>query len=130
MLYINFAGETVVNTEWNTVVGRTEIPALPFSSDADFTSFSDSEQAAIKRIWQRMAEDYAPFNIDVTTERPATFTTRTAHALVTRNTDANGADCPADASFVRGRVSWFGGLARSRKDTLSGAAFSGARRGC
>ena len=46
-----------------------------------YATFSDAEQVAIKRIWQRVAEDYAPFDIDVTTERPATFTTRTAQAL-------------------------------------------------
>jgi hypothetical protein len=90
VLYLNFEGENVTNTEWNTYLERSEIPALAFSSDSDYSTYSDSEQVAIKRIWQRIAEDYAPFNIDVTTERPATFTTRTAMALITRNTDANG----------------------------------------
>ncbi|MCL4176706.1 MAG: hypothetical protein KJ072_03030 [Verrucomicrobia bacterium] len=90
VLYLNFEGENVTNTEWNTYLERSEIPALAFSSDSDYSSYSDSEQVAIKRIWQRIAEDYAPFNIDVTTERPAIFTTRTAVALITRNTDANG----------------------------------------
>jgi hypothetical protein len=98
VLYINFAGETVSNTEWNTSLGRTSIPAVAFSSDSDYSTFSDAEQAAIKRIWQRMAEDYAPFNIDVTTERPGTFNNRTAVALITRNTDANGDSNPASTS--------------------------------
>lgn len=98
VLYVNFAGETVSNTEWNTSLGRTSIPAVPFSSDSDYTTFSDAEQVAIKRIWQRMAEDYAPFNIDVTTERPGTFNNRTAVALITRNTDANGDPNPASTS--------------------------------
>jgi hypothetical protein len=97
-LYINFAGETVSNTEWNTQLGRTSIPAVAFSTDSDRTTFSDAEQMAIKRIWQRMAEDYAAFNIDVTTERPGTFNNRTAVALITRNTDANGDPNPASAS--------------------------------
>ncbi len=96
VLFINFNGETVVNTAWNTdpSVNRAEIPAMPFSTDGDYTTFSDAEQAAIKNIWLRMAEDYAPFNIDVTTERPATFGNRVAHALITRNTDANGQPNP------------------------------------
>lgn len=95
VLFINFSGGSVSNTAWNTLLGRTVIPAVAFSTDADYTTFSGAEQMAIKRIWQRMAEDYAAFNIDVTTERPATFGTRTAHALITRNTDANGLDNPA-----------------------------------
>jgi hypothetical protein len=90
VLYINFEGETVSNTEWNNVVSRTTIPALPFDTDGNPTTYSDAEQVAIKRIWQRMVEDFAPFNINVTTERPATFNNRTAVALITRNTDANG----------------------------------------
>jgi hypothetical protein len=98
VLYINFAGETVTNTEWNNLLGRSEIPAMPFSSDSDYTTYSDSEQAIIKRIWQRMAEDYAPFNIDVTTERPATFNNRTAVALITRKTDANGDPNPYNSA--------------------------------
>jgi len=98
VLYLNFTGETVTNTEWNTSVGRTNIPAVAFSTDSDRTTFSDAEQSAIKRIWQRVAEDYAPFNIDVTTERPGTLNNRTAMALITRNTDANGDPNPASSA--------------------------------
>ena len=98
VLYLNFSGENVTNTAWNNSLGRAEIPAVAFSTDSDFSTFSSTEQAAIKRIWQRVAEDYAPFNLDVTTERPATFGTRTAHALITRNTDANGAPNPSSTA--------------------------------
>ena len=98
VLYLNFCGEDVSNTQWNVSEGRSVFNAVAFSTDSDFSTFSDSEQAAIKRVWQRVAEDFAPFNIDVTTERPATFNTRTAHALITRNTDANGLDNPASSA--------------------------------
>src|SRR5688572_2571484 len=98
VLYLNFTGETVSNTEWNNTVGRTSIPAVAFSTDSDFATFSDAEQSAIKKIWQRMAEDYAPFNMDVTTERPGSFNNRTAVALITRNTDANGEANPASTA--------------------------------
>ncbi len=108
VLYINFSGETVVNTGWNTVVGRDTIPALAFSMDADFSTFSDAEQTAITRIWQRMAEDYAPFDINVTTERPGTFNTRTAHALITRSTDANGDPNPYSTAGGVAYVNVFG----------------------
>lgn len=108
MLYLNFSGMTVVNTEWNVSEGRTEIPAVAFSTDADLATFSDAEQAAIKRIWQRVAEDYAPFNIDVTTEPPGTLGTRTAVALITRTTDANGAPNPSDNAGGVAYVNVFG----------------------
>jgi len=98
VLYLDFDGENVTGTAWNTSLNRTVIPAVSFSSDSDYSTFSDAEQAVIKRVWQRVAEDFAPFNIDVTTERPATLGTRTAYALITRNTDANGAANPSSSA--------------------------------
>ena len=114
VIYLNFAGETVTNTEWNTQLGRAEIPALPFSMDADFTTYSGSEQAAIRAIWQRVAEDYAPFDVNVTTERPATFNNRTAMVLITRNTDANGLPNPASDSGGVSYVNVFGTIFYAR----------------
>ncbi len=106
VLYLNFTGETVTGTAWNG--SKTSIPAVAFSTDADFSTFSDTEQVVIKRVWQRVAEDYAPFDIDVTTERPATFTTRTAHALITRNTDADGAGNPSSGAGGVAYIDVFG----------------------
>ncbi|MEY4387450.1 MAG: hypothetical protein RLY20_2733, partial [Verrucomicrobiota bacterium] len=108
ILFLNFNGETVTGTQWNTTSNRTTFNAVPFSIDGDYANFSDTEQISIKRIWQRMAEDYAPFDIDVTTERPATFTTRTAHALITRSTDANGLPNPASNAGGVAYVNVFG----------------------
>ncbi|MEZ5255782.1 MAG: hypothetical protein R2705_02430 [Ilumatobacteraceae bacterium] len=34
-------------------------------------TFSDAEKSLIQYTWMRMAEDYAPFDVDVTTEEPA-----------------------------------------------------------
>lgn len=107
-IYINFAGETVSNTAWNTSLGRTSIPALAYNTDTDPATFSDAEQAAIKRIWQRMAEDFAPFDVDVTTVRPATFNNTTAMVLITRNTDANGDPNPASTAGGVAYVNVFG----------------------
>ena len=106
VLYLNFAGETVTGTAWNG--SKTSIPAVAFSTDADYSTYSDAEQAAIKRVWQRVAEDYASFNIDVTTERPATFTAQTAHALITRNTDADGTGNPSSGAGGVAYVNVFG----------------------
>jgi hypothetical protein len=108
VLFLNFAGDIVSNTAWNNSLGRTSVVAVAFSTDADDTTFSDAEQVAIKRIWQRMAEDYMPFDIDVTTERPATFGPRTAHALITRSTDASGAANPSSSAGGVGYVDVFG----------------------
>jgi hypothetical protein len=108
VLYLNFSGATVTGTAWNTSLNRSSISAVAFSTDSDYSTFSDAEQVAIKRIWERVSEDYAPFDIDVTTERPATFTTRTAHALITRSTDANNNNNPSSTAGGISYINVFG----------------------
>jgi hypothetical protein len=43
------------------------------ASAANAASFSASELSAIQQIWARVAEDFAPFNIDVTTINPGSL---------------------------------------------------------
>ncbi len=54
VLYLDFDGETVTDPDWND--GET-ITADP----------SDLSSAEIIEVWNRVKEDYAPFNINVTT---------------------------------------------------------------
>lgn len=127
VIYLNFSGETVANTVWNDTEGQSSFSAVAFSTDTDYATYNDSEQAAIRRIWQRVAEDYASFDVDVTTERPSSFTTRTAHALITRRTDANGINNPASTAGGVAYVGVFGNSSYARyrpawiySDNLSG----------
>ena len=86
-IYLDFNGEIVSGTAWLSGATRQ---CIPFDKDGDATTFSGTEQDVIVRVWEAVAEDYLPFNIDVTTEEPAVMTTRTVRVLVTRNTDAAG----------------------------------------
>lgn len=67
-IFLNFQGATVSNTSWNYA---GPIVAAPFSVDTD-PAFSSDELNRIKSIWRSIAEDYAPYNIDVTTEFAST----------------------------------------------------------
>lgn len=69
-IYLDFDGYLIAaGSAWSTNYnGGKAINAPAWSIDADPTSFNDAERAVIQGIWQRVAEDYAPFNIDVTTE--------------------------------------------------------------
>lgn len=96
VLYLDFNGHTLAGTTWND--GGTTFLARPYDTDGDETSFSDAEQAVILEVWARVAEDYAPFDVDVTTEEPAVFTNTTGRALITRNIDANGALMPSSTA--------------------------------
>jgi hypothetical protein len=108
VIFLDFDGAAVSGTVWNS--GGNTLQALPFDTDGTPGSFSDAEQLAIKRIWMRVAEDYAPFNVDVTTEAPASFGTRVCQVLITRNTDANGVNNPSSGA---GGVAYVNVYARS-----------------
>ena len=94
ILYLDFNGSVVTNTAWNTSRSVARWDCLPFDTDDDTNTFSEIEQGYIIRMWERVAEDYAPFDIDVTTEQPALWTRTTGHALITPSTDANDIPCP------------------------------------
>jgi len=102
-IYLDFDGATVSETWWNDdypTMGTTH-PA--WSLDADSAVFSTVEQDAIQLVWQLVAEDFAPFDVDVTTEDPGnaalvrssaddvTFGTR---ALISPSSSAQRAICP------------------------------------
>ena len=53
-------------------------------------SFDSVEAREISLIWARVAEDFAPFDVDVTTEEPAIFGTRTVHCLIADRLDLSG----------------------------------------
>jgi hypothetical protein len=68
VIYLDFDGHTATGSAWNSGT----IVAPPFDLDGIVsTAFSSTELNRIQMIWQRVAEDYAPFNVDVTTEEPA-----------------------------------------------------------
>jgi PKD repeat protein len=71
VIYLDFDGHTTSGTVWNSgYTGGAPIVSTPFDQDGDPSTFSDGERAAIQGIWKRVAEDFAPFAIDVTTEDP------------------------------------------------------------
>ncbi|MDR2347004.1 MAG: fibronectin type III domain-containing protein [Planctomycetaceae bacterium] len=67
-IYLDFNGHITTGTAWNENLESFVTPA--FSLDTDYANFSDAELEMIQYIWQRVAEDFMPFNVDVTTEEP------------------------------------------------------------
>ncbi len=68
-IYLDFDGATVSGTQWNTDGVSTD-PQPPYDTDGDPTSFGTGERDMIQEIWRQVAEDYAPFDVDVTTADP------------------------------------------------------------
>ena len=66
VIYLDFNGHVATNTAW---YGGT-LTAQAYDTDGNPSTFSDAELNNIREIWQRVAEDYAPFDVDVTTQEP------------------------------------------------------------
>ncbi len=92
-IYLDFDGQLVSGTLWNGLYtfGK-DIAAPVFSTDSDLTAYNASELATIQEVWARVSEDYAPYQVDVTTEDPgvAAFTAggQAIRALISTNIDA------------------------------------------
>jgi hypothetical protein len=71
VIYLDFNGELISGTAWNTSYnGGSPFTAPAYDTDGSSGTFSSAEQTVIQSVWQRVAEDYAPFSVDVTTEDP------------------------------------------------------------
>ncbi len=66
-IYLDFDGHTTTNTAWNSLQSIIETDA--YDTDG-LASFSVAERENIWEIWQRVSEDFAPFDVNVTTALP------------------------------------------------------------
>ena len=69
-IYLDFDGHTATGTAWNASYGIDPIVNPAYDLDGVPGSFSNEELARIQQIFLRVAEDYAPFDVNVTTEEP------------------------------------------------------------
>ncbi len=71
VIYLDFDGHQVTGTAWNqNYTGAAPFFAEPYDNDGSPGSFSNGEMDVVQRVWARVSEDYAPFDVDVTTEEP------------------------------------------------------------
>lgn len=72
VIYLDFDGQEVSGTAWNTnYTGGAPFTASAYDTDG-LASFSNAEQDVVQSVWQRVAEDYSAFDVDVTTQDPGT----------------------------------------------------------
>ncbi len=95
---MDFDGHVTTGTTWNQQYNITRITSPGFDLDGDVNSFSQLERDRIFAAWQEVVEDFAPFDINVTTKEPplddlmntgGTDTRWGARAVVTDDTFAN-----------------------------------------
>ena len=109
VLYLKFIGGHITGTAWNDSYGIADYNTKPYTPKAynpnQTPGFPPAVQNAIAGIWARVTEDYAPWQIDVTTEAPATFTPTTLVAWITNNTTVDGKPMPFNTA---GGISYVG----------------------
>ncbi len=69
VLYLDFDGHTATDPQWGGAGYSGPVASAPFDTDG-VSGFSVSEQSTIFEVWQRVAEDYRPFDVNVTTRDP------------------------------------------------------------
>ncbi len=98
VVYLDFDGHIIEDNALNYYSEPTLL-AMPFDPSGNDTqpmvaNFSLDELSRIYEIWHRVSEDFAAFDIDVTTEEPPVFTNTMGRVLITQYNDANGVDMP------------------------------------
>ncbi|NHA68536.1 hypothetical protein [Phycicoccus flavus] len=71
-IYLDFDGNTTTGTTWNSAYGVETIENPPYDTDGDPTTFSATELAVVRNAYDVVAEDFAPWNVNVTTADPGT----------------------------------------------------------
>ncbi len=67
-IYLDFNGHSETDPSWN---GGNTVTTPVFDVDGDLTTFSDEELRRMDELWYRVSEDFAPFEVNITTVEPA-----------------------------------------------------------
>lgn len=69
-IYLDFDGFTARGTTWNRSNNITTIVSPAWDPDRNGPAFTNNELTEIQGAWQRVATDFAAFDVNVTTEDP------------------------------------------------------------
>lgn len=86
-VYLDFDGHADTDA-WGTY----NMPGFDFNGN--LAELTPGEKLAIRNIWRMVAEDYAPFNINVSTNYAGPFTDGVAHRMVITSDDGTGIGSP------------------------------------
>ena len=99
-IFLDFDGHVTEGTSWNSYFSNPSIKSPAYSTDGDATSYSSAELNDMHQAWQRIAEDFLPFAVNVTTVDPGVEALRKTggsdtkwgiRVVITADTEASGA---------------------------------------
>ena len=111
-IYLDFDGHHVYDTGWNDLNFNQTIGAPGFDLDGDELTYNAREIQVIEQVWAQVAEDFAPFDLDVTTESPSILSLQAGkeaiRVLISSNVDAlSGRTWMPQGSGVAYMNSWW-----------------------
>jgi hypothetical protein len=101
-IFLDFDGIYLSGTWWNTAKSMPAQQYSGFSLDADTATFSTAERSFIQTTWRIVAEKFAAFDVDVTTQDPGpggynrsgpSDQTYGDHVVITHNATAGQKTC-------------------------------------
>ena len=101
-IFLDFDGGTASGTAWHAAYPTTPTTQPAWDTGGNAAVFDDAERTAIQTVWRAVAEDYAPFDVDVTTADPGPAginrasvldPTYGSHVLITPSVAAHDAIC-------------------------------------
>lgn len=105
-IFLDFDGHTLSGNAWTAGYnGGNNIIAPAWDMDGDPSTFSTAERTIIQQVWLRVAEDYAAFDVDVTTEFPGEA------ALTRANNGDQNYGVRALVSPISSYIGSYGGIA-------------------
>jgi hypothetical protein len=107
-IFVDFDGAAISGTAWNETAGIPTWKTRSYDTDGDTDSFSAAEIGAMVEIWQRIADNYAPFDVDVTTEDPGKIGSNTGWILVTHSEAGSRQPLPAASAGGAAYFNTFG----------------------
>jgi hypothetical protein len=102
VIFLDFDGHAVSGTAWNDNYAISTNVQPRFDLDGSPGTWNQAEHDAIQSVFHRVAEDFAPFDVDVTTEDPgdaalhrsaSTDELYGTRVLITPSTEAANAIC-------------------------------------
>ncbi len=69
-IYLDFDGHVTTGTTWNAAYDVSTIVSPPYDINGNENAWSGQELQIIRDTWAVVAEDFAPFNVNVTTIEP------------------------------------------------------------
>jgi hypothetical protein len=70
-IFLDVTGYTLVSSMWNGLAKGAPLTIGPYDTNRKPEALNAAEKTAVYAMWRSVVEDFAPFDVDVTTQEPS-----------------------------------------------------------